>query len=255
MKQHGSVYIGTSNVVIPGNKKSFPSSFQSKSRLSYYSTLFNSVEINSSFYKTPLQKTFERWANETTDEFRFTIKLTKAITHAKELKGDISLIEKFITAANGIGNKKGCLLIQFPGKITLDYFNEVEQILEELSRHDPDNHWNRAVEFRHASWYTGETWELLNEYTTGLVLQDKPKAKMLEVKGHASFIYLRFHGPKGDYKESYSSSFLYTWAATIKEWMQEGKDVYVYFNNTIGNAFENAKTLTNMLKNEQHSLK
>jgi len=243
MIQKGKLYIGTSNVVIPGNKNSFPLSFQSKSRLSYYSTLFNSVEINSSFYKTPLQKTFERWSAETTEEFRFSIKLTKAITHAKELKTDLQLIEKFMRAARGIGNKKGCLLVQFPGKITLDYFKKVEDILQEISQQNFAREWNPAIEFRHPSWYTGETWEMLNELGAAIVLHDKPKSKMLDVQGKARFIYLRFHGPKGDYKESYPDKLLTTWADTIDIWLKEGKNVYTYFNNTIGNAFENAQTL------------
>ena len=243
MIQKGKLYIGTSNVVIPGNKNSFPLSFQSKSRLSYYSTLFNSVEINSSFYKTPLQKTFERWSAETTEEFRFSIKLTKAITHAKELKTDLQVIEKFMRAARGIGNKKGCLLVQFPGKITLDYFKKVEDILQEISQQNFAREWNPAIEFRHPSWYTGETWEMLNELGAAIVLHDKPKSKMLDVQGKARFIYLRFHGPKGDYKESYPDKLLTTWADTIDIWLKEGKNVYTYFNNTIGNAFENAQTL------------
>lgn len=245
MIQRGKFYIGTSNVVIPGNKDSFPPSFQSKSRLSYYSSLFNSVEINSSFYKTPLQKTFERWSAETEEEFRFSIKLTKAITHAKELKTDLQLIEKFMMSARGIGNKKGCLLVQFPGKITLDYFKNVEEILYKISQQDPAHEWNYAIEFRHPTWYTSETWELLDEYGAGMVLQDKPKAKMLELRGNARFIYLRLHGPKGDYKESYSDKFLTIWAGTIGMWLNQGKNVYTYFNNTIGNAFENAQTLYN----------
>lgn len=252
MIQKGKFYIGTSNIVIPGNKNSFPPEFKSKSRLSYYSTLFNSVEINSSFYKIPLSKTFERWNEETTDEFCFSLKLTRDVTHAKDLKCDISLIEKFITAAKGIGNKKGCLLIQFPGKITLHYFTEVTKILEEVHQHDPEYEWKMAIEFRHPSWYIGETWELLDQYHTAIVLQDKPQAKIFEIPGKTPFIYLRFHGPKGDYRESYSDNFLKGFANTIHEWMNEGKDVYTYFNNTLGNAFNNAQILYKLISHYNH---
>src|SRR5262249_15784071 len=126
MQERGRILIGTSNVVVPGNKTSFPPAFRSKSRLHYYASIFNSVEINSSFYKIPLQRTYERWTTEVPENFRFSLKISKEVTHAKELKGGLSIIEKFMDTAKGIGDKKGCLLIQFPGKITLDYYEKVE---------------------------------------------------------------------------------------------------------------------------------
>lgn len=247
-KQRGQIRIGTSNVVVPGNKASFPSAYQLKSRLHYYSTLFPTVEINSSFYKTPLFPTYERWSLDVPENFRFSLKLSKEITHVKDLQGDLAHLRKFMHTAAGIGSKKGCLLIQFPGKITLDYFTKVERILQELGTLDPLRQWKTAVEFRHASWYTGETWELLDEFGAALVLQDIPKARIWERRGKARFVYLRFHGPKGDYKDSYSLPFLQDKASEIKEWLQEGRDVYVYFNNTIGSAFENALSLQAMLE-------
>jgi uncharacterized protein YecE (DUF72 family) len=65
--------------------------------------------------------------------------------------------------------------------------------------------------------------------------------------GKAGFVYLRFHGPKGDYRESYSDQFLKSKAEEIRGWLSEGKDVYTYFNNTIGSAFDNAVTLKLLL--------
>lgn len=239
----GQLYIGTSNVVIPGNKKSFPFEFQSTSRLHYYAELFNSVEINQSFYKTPLRKTYDKWAMDVGADFKFSIKLIKEITHEKSLQVDHAILERFFNSANGIGIKKGCLLVQFPGKITLDYFSRVEQILRALQEYDQEGAWRKTIEFRHPSWYIGETWELLDDFSTGVVLQDHPKAKLFELKGKAPFVYIRFHGPSGDYRDSYSMEFLHQKAMEMKEWMKKGKDVYVYFNNTIGNAFENARTL------------
>jgi len=243
MSVPGRLYIGTSNVVIPGNKKSFPIEFQSNSRLHYYASLFNSVEINQSFYKMPLRRTYEKWAMDVGNDFKFSIKLSKEITHVKNLQGDLTIVERFFNTATGIGIKKGCLLVQFPGKITLEYFSHVENILRALQEYDQQGAWQRAVEFRHPSWYVSETWELLNEFSTGVLLQDHPKAKLFELKVKAPFVYIRFHGPSGDYRGSYSLEFLHKKALEIKEWMKKCKDVYVYFNNTIGNAFENARSL------------
>lgn len=231
--------IGTSNIVLPGNKKSFPAPFQLKSRLHYYGTLFNSVEINSSFYKTPLYSTYLKWASEVDDSFTFTIKLSKAITHVKNLQADLALIPPFMAAAEGLKTKKGCLLIQFPGKITIEDFTAVEKILAEVKQYD----WQVAVEFRHPSWYISETNELLQYYRMAMVFHDHPKAKILNANIESDFIYLRFHGPMGDYRGSYSDSFLFEQAAYINEWKGKNKEVFVYFNNTIGNAFANARFL------------
>jgi uncharacterized protein YecE (DUF72 family) len=243
----GSIRIGTSNVVVPGNKSTFPPSYQLKSRLHYYSTLFNTVEVNRCFYKTPLCSTYEKWVADVPDDFQFSLKLTKEITHVKELRGELICMDKFMQAAQGARHKKGCLLVQFPGKITLDYFNQVEQILLDLERLDPHQEWRKAVEFRNNSWYTSETWELLDEFSASMVLQDIPKSRMMEYKGKASFIYIRFHGPVGDYRGSYREEFLQNMAGSIAGWTEQGKDVYAYFNNTIGSAFENAQTLQAMV--------
>src|SRR4051812_48059362 len=80
----GGFYCGTSNVELPvPNKTFFPPEFQEKSRLCYYSSLFNTVEINSSFYRIPLPRTVEKWSSEVTDDFLFTFKLWREITHGK----------------------------------------------------------------------------------------------------------------------------------------------------------------------------
>lgn len=240
------IWIGTSNIVVPGNKQSFPAPYNQKSRLHYYSALFNSVEINQTFYKVPMPSTFERWAEEVAENFTFTVKLSKDITHHKSLKSDPGLVDNFLYAAERLGNKKGCLLVQFPGKVTLDHFNEVEAILEKIEAEGPL--WKKAVEFRHNSWYTGETYELLNEYNCALVLQDMPKSKRSEIATDVPFVYLRFHGPAGDYRDSYSDDFLLEKAKQIAGWQKEGKEVFVYFNNTIGDAFQNAVTLNRFIR-------
>ena len=239
----GKLRVGTSNGHIPGKKSSFPPPYQLRSRLHYYSSVFDTIEVNSCFYKTPLRSTYEKWAKDVPDDFQFTIKLTRDITHAKELKGDLSCMNNFLHAAGGIGRKKGCLLIQFPGKISLEHFSQVENILEQLRVYDPGNEWRKAIEFRNQSWYVGETNELLNEYDATMVLHDFSKAKVSAFEVNANFVYMRFHGPTGNYRESYSDHVLDDKAEMITEFLHSGRDVYVYFNNTAGNAFQNAMYL------------
>jgi uncharacterized protein YecE (DUF72 family) len=250
MNQHrGILRIGTSGIAIAGNKLSFPPGYRLKTRLNYYGSLFDTLEVNSSFYKVPMPSTFEKWSNEVPENFQFTVKLWKEVTHVKELNSDLSNIGLFLDAADRIGTKKGCLLIQFPGKITLAYYKKVEQILACIQKRDNENKWRKAIEFRSSTWYTGETYELLDEYASSMVLHDIPASKNFEVHERKSpFFYYRFHGPKGDYRGSYGEDYLREKSKTICDLLNAGKDVYTYFNNTIGAATQNAlqfKTMAN----------
>jgi uncharacterized protein YecE (DUF72 family) len=239
----GKIWLGISNGQLPGNKSTFPPAYQSKSRLHYYASLFNTIEVNSTFYKIPQRKTLEKWVDDVPEDFRFTLKLNREVTHAKELKYDETIIEKFMQAADGIGEKKGCLLIQFPGKITVEYFSQVEQILGQVKVYDPEEKWQIAVEFRHQSWYIRETTELMNEHNAAIVLHDLPKGRLETVAHHAPFAFIRFHGPEQGYRGSYTQDWLDKKAAFMHEQVAAGKEVYAYFNNTAGGAFENARYL------------
>lgn len=246
----GKFRMGTSDGHMPGNKQSFPEAYKLKSRLHYYSTLFNSIEVNTCFYKTPLRATYEKWVNDVPDDFQFTLKLSRDITHAAELRSDLSCMIRFLQAAEGTGAKKGCLLIQFPGKITLEHFNQVEEILQRLRDIDPVEEWRKAIEFRNDSWYIAETSELLNEYGAAMVLHDFSKAKISSRSDNAEFVYMRFHGPTGNYRDSYTHEVLDEKAGIIREYLGSGLDVYAYFNNTAGDAFANARYLQSLLINQ-----
>ena len=245
-QSRGILRIGTSNIVVPGNKQSLPAEFQDKSRLNFYSSMFNTLEVNSSFYKVPMLKTFEKWSLDVPESFKFTVKLWKEITHVKNLGADLKNIDIFLKAASGIGDKKGCMLVQFPGKITFEYYSQLEEILMGLVRNEDLNNWQIAIEFRNPTWYVSETYELLDEHGVSLVLHDIPKSRNAQLNTAAPFVYIRYHGPTGDYRGSYSNDFLLQESNKISRWLKSGKDVYVYFNNTIGSALENAITLKQM---------
>lgn len=243
----GILRIGTSGIVVPGTKQHFPVEFQLGSRLNYYGSLLNTVEINSTFYKIPMLSTFEKWSLDVPQEFQFTVKLWREITHVRHLNIDLQNIDLFLNAANGIANKKGCLLVQFPGSITAAYSAQVEQILRRLQLLDPKNQWRKAIEFRSVTWYNNQTYKLLDTYGASIVLHDMPKSKNFVLNEAAKFVYCRFHGPIGDYKGSYSNDFLEEQSEKIRDWLNDGKDVYAYFNNTMGSAFENAMTVKVMV--------
>lgn len=252
--KRGNFFIGTSNIVIPGNRQSFPEAYREKSRLHYYSTLFNSVELNSTFYKLPRAVTFEKWSGEVFGDFRFSIKLWKQITHAKDLAFSDEDVSRFMLSAKSLGVKTGCLLVQFPGKITLDYFGRVEALLQKIRKQDSITQWTIAVEFRSDSWYVSETNELLDALDATMVMHDIRKGKNSNINKHAPVVYIRYHGPAGDYRGSYENEVLGMQAVLIRQWLNEGKDVYAYFNNTIGDAFGNAKHLQGLVANQLHKL-
>jgi uncharacterized protein YecE (DUF72 family) len=241
-------FAGTSGLVLPvPNKSAFPEAYRSGTRLAYYSSLFNSIEINSSFYKLPRQKTLERWTTETPANFRFTLKLWRGITHERELSFDQAAVAAFMQAAAGIGRKKGCLLVQLPPSAKPDKARQLQTLLTELRAHDPDRTWPIAVEFRHPGWYTDKTSELLRQHGAGVVLQDIPASSSWQEPGEGNFVYLRYHGPAGDYKGGYTKARLAQDAARIQRWLSEKKTVYVYFNNTIGDALIDLQRLRELV--------
>ena len=110
--------------------------------------------------------------------------------------------------------------------------------------------WQLAVEFRHASWYENETIEILEEYNAVTVLQDNPAAATPADLPQYKSVYLRLHGPDGNYKGSYEETILMHYATKINEWQRKGKTVYCYFNNTMGSALQNLQTLNDLLGNK-----
>jgi uncharacterized protein YecE (DUF72 family) len=247
-KREGIYRSGTSGLVLPvPNKQAFPPEFKDKSRLAYYGSLFNSIEINSSFYKVPQAATVKKWTDSVPDNFVFTYKLWREITHVKGLAYQPEDVLRFMEMISQAGTKKGALLIQFPPSFTVELFAQVEQLLDILQGIDPPHGWKVALEFRHPSWYIGEVYELADEYAGSVVLQDIPKSRNERLNKRANFVYLRFHGPAGDYKGSYTDDHLHRQANAIEEWLHEGKDVFVYFNNTAGDAVSNLLKLNSFV--------
>jgi uncharacterized protein YecE (DUF72 family) len=242
------LYSGTSGLLLPvRNKLFYPEDFKGRSRLCYYGSLMNSIEINSSFYKVPMASTVQKWANDVPPDFKFTFKLFREITHNKELLFDPEQVYDFIDTINFVGDKKGCVLVQFPPSIKINSFRQLSLLVSHLRWKDSEASWNIAFEFRHTSWYCEELYELLTENKMGLVVHDKTPANTPMLDNDASFSYLRFHGPGGNYRGTYSDDILYEYANYIKEWQLEGKKVFVYFNNTMGSAIENRNTLISMV--------
>jgi len=247
MKLQPSFYSGTSNLVSPLKQSEYPIEFAGASRLSYYASLFSSVEINASFYKLPKMATIEKWSNSVPDDFRFTFKLPKWVTHARDLQFSNDELELFVETVDLVGEKKGCLLVQLPPKVTREKEEELTGLLESLR--DNAGGWKIAVEFRHSSWYDSKIYRMIQSYGAGIVEQDLPRSATPKVEVAEAFVYLRFHGPEDRYRGSYEDIILEGYAKRIAKWLKNKKQVYAYFNNTMGDALGNLQTLNRMVNN------
>jgi uncharacterized protein YecE (DUF72 family) len=245
----GNYYAGTSGLVLPvPNKTHYPPAFIEKSRLCYYAFLFKSIEINSSFYKIPQAKTVGKWAEDVPDGFRFTFKLWRGITHEKGLEFNPADIIRLMEAINSAGNRKGCLLVQLPPSAKGNLMPQLQYLIGSVKKADPEETWKIALEFRHASWYTEKILQFAMSSNLSIVLQDIPASATPLHYVAGDTIYLRFHGPGGKYRGSYPDDVLTEYSTYISEWQEEGKTVYAYFNNTMGDAVQNLITLNNLVQ-------
>jgi uncharacterized protein YecE (DUF72 family) len=248
MERGKQYYSGTSGLVLPvPNKLHYPEEFRNNSRLTYYASLFNSIEINSSFYKVPKPSTVEKWAANVPEDFKFTFKLYKEVTHQKGLLFDTKEIVRFVKTVSYVGAKRGCLLIQLPPAIKINYRKRLLILLTTLLECNEVGQWNLAIEFRDNSWYTEEIYEWLGNLGIAIVIQDMPKSATPSALEYQNIVYIRFHGVGGDYRGSYTPDFLRAYAIRICRWREEGKQVFLYFNNTIGGAVGDLMNLNRMI--------
>lgn len=242
-----SVFLGTSGWSYEEWEGPFYKRHESH-KLRAYSTVFKTVEIDSTFYQVPTKGTVLGWLRYSPVNFVFTAKLPKTITHDKMLGliGNVnSELEIFFNIMRPLqlGGKLGCFLIQLPPKY--DFQPEsLEAFFKSL-----DTTFRFAVEFRNLSWMREETWDLLKEYDVAYAIVDEPLLPS-EIHVTTDFAYFRWHG-KGkqiwfDYK--YSREELETWIHKVQDTAQQVKSVYGYFNNHYhGYAAENCLQLLERL--------
>jgi len=219
-----------------------------KSLLKAYTRVFKTVEIDSTFYRYPSKGTVMGWARYSPEDFVYTAKLPKLITHKKKL--DLSLdiqedLEKFIELMEPLwlGGKLGCLLVQLPPR-----YDYKPRELEEFFKILPSQV-KFAVEFRDLSWMREETWVLLKRYDVAYVIVDEPLLPP-EVHLTASFAYFRWHGKGGRpwYNYRYGKEELEPWVPKVNETAKKVDRVYGYFNNHYhGYAVENCLQVLEML--------
>lgn len=239
----GKIYVGTSGWQYSNWRGSFyPENLPQKDWLRYYSEYFDTVEVNSSFYRQTTAETFKKWQSEVGPRFVFSVKGNRFITHIKRLKDCEEPLKKFFEVASSLG--KHVILWQLPPSLKQD-IQRLEEFLRMLLH--LGGGFRQAFEFRHHSWVDDRIWNILQKYNAAAVFQDWKEWPQIRVVT-ANFIYLRFHGQKVLYTSNYSDEELKVWAKSCKRWIKEGKDVYAYFNNdAAGHAVPNALTLKKLI--------
>jgi uncharacterized protein YecE (DUF72 family) len=208
----------------------YPLNVKKKDALRYYSSRFDCAELNAPFYRTPTIEAAQGWFDQTPDDFRFTWKASKFITHWKRLtersENSLELMESRLAP---LQYKAGPVLFQLPPKMTVNR----ERLASFIPMLNPARRY--SFEFRHPSWYAPEISDLLRDHDMALCISDHADAPApREVT--ASWVYVRNHGPSGRYHGSYSDEALGDWAGAISGWRSEGRDVWCFFDNDVKSA-------------------
>lgn len=223
----------------------YPKDIKPDKYLEYYITKFTCVELNSSFYNLPLKTTVTGWMNRTPETFRFSTKLSRFITHQLKLVNSEGALEKYFEVFESMKGRLGPVLIQLPPGLSYDkslICNFLDLIKEQYSLY------RFAIEVRHESWINDNFFDLLAHRGIALVIADSGNRFPFYETTTADFVYLRFHGREQLYVSDYSEADLKLYAGKIIRWLDEDKEVWVFFNNDLhGFAINNAVTLREMV--------
>jgi len=219
----------------------YPPDLKTGDWLGYYSGSFDTVEINNSFYRLPSRANFESWAQQVPSGFTFAVKASRFITHVKKLKEPHESISRLLENAEGLGGKLGPVLFQLPPR-----WKKNVSRLEEFLKTLPAQH-RYVFEFRDETWLHDDVYALLEAANCALCIASSPSFPQSR-QVTADFAFLRFHGGEDVYTSRYAYKDLKSWSTFATSLLQEGRDVYAYFNNdAFGYALENAKTFRGLI--------
>jgi uncharacterized protein YecE (DUF72 family) len=223
----------------------YPPRLPARQWLAFYAERFDTVELNTTFYRLPRRAAVERWAAESPEGFVFAVKVSRYLTHVRRLQEAARHLELLLERIEPLerSGKLGPLLWQLPPTFRRDD-RRLAATLAELPRR-----LRHAFEFRHESWFSEEVFELLRAHGVGLVIADRPEILSFQTRDlTAGFVYLRFHSGARGRRGNYSRTELEEWAVAIRSWGGT-RDVYAYFNNDWeGFAPANAVTLDSLIR-------
>lgn len=233
------VRIGTAGWALPRALRESESA--NRSVLEHYAALFDAVEVNSSFYRPHRRSTYERWCASVPASFRFSVKLSRVITHELGLEGSQRETLAFLESATGLGQKLAVLLVQLPRRHTFDQSNAAEffrLLRREFAAHI-------VCEARNPTWFGSEATAVLDAYQVARVMADPvPRGCEFVAPAHARFAYLRLHGSPKMYYSAYSTEYLQGVAAAA----HAAAETWCIFDNTAaGAAWPDAAALQRLI--------
>lgn len=226
----GSLFIGTAGWSIPLQDAE---RFGEGSSLSRYARIFTGTEINSSFHRSHRPATWQRWAESVPDDFRFSVKLPKTISHGRKLAECDDLVDAFLGEVSALDGKLAILLLQLPPKLEYDPVL-VETFLTRLLSLTPAR---LVCEPRHPSWFEPGPDALLERLGVARVAADPARVPAAAVPGGwRGLTYFRLHGSPVMYRSSYDDGRLDSYAATIRADLDAGRETWCIFDNTASSA-------------------
>ncbi len=219
----------------------YPEKFPASKMLGFYARHLDTVELNNTFYRLPLESGLEAWRDSTPDGFLFAAKGSRYLTHMKKLKDPEPGIAKFFERIDRLGKKLGPIVFQLPPFWDVDT-GRLDAFLQGLPKRR-----RCAFELRNPTWHTAAVYRILHRHNAAFCI--------FEIAGFrsgmeltANFTYVRLHGPDGAYQGSYPSSTLRQWATRARAWEKDLRAVYIYFDNDqAGYAVRNALELRQLL--------
>ena len=231
--------IGCAGWSIPRDSAaSFP---EAGSHLHRYAQVFNAVEINSSFYRNHKPATYRRWAGEVPDDFRFSVKMPRTITHQARLADCRELLADFLAGVEELGPKLGCLLLQLPPSLAWDAGVALPFLALLQRLHEGPG----ACEPRHVSWFSAEVGRELAAHGIARVAADPGLSLRARVPGGDRHLqYLRLHGSPRMYYDSYADEVIDRVATRLQQPGHGTTQRWCIFDNTArGHATRNALDL------------
>ena len=243
----GRLLVGCAGWSLPkASAGAFP---EAGSHLERYAAVFPAVEINSSFYRPHRPATYAKWADCVPDNFRFAVKVPRAITHDARMENVEQQLVQFASEAGELGDKLGCLLVQLPPKFGFvdetarEFFRQVHAIFG----------CTIAFEARHPSWFSEAATELLLESRVARVIADPAAGQPgPHVPTSTEAVYVRLHGTPRIYYSRYTPEYVESVRRVLARQAAAGRSCWCIFDNTAsGEATANALELLHGLAGQQ----
>jgi uncharacterized protein YecE (DUF72 family) len=205
----------------------YPAELPTDRWLGHYAAIFDTVELNNSFYRLPPASAFAAWGRRVPARFRFAVKASRYLTHLRKLREPDEPLERLWSHARHLGDRLGPMLYQLP-----PHWNRDPERLVAFLERVPSRR-AQAIEFRDRSWYDPAIYDLLERHGVALCLHDM-SGSASDVRPVGPFVYLRLHGSGARYGGRYPDEVLERWAERLIGWSSDGLRCWVYFNNDVG---------------------